>query len=192
MALVRVNTHVYVLQMTRFSKNEWIDFGLKVLKAEGYAQLKAGALAKRMQVSRGSFYWHFDNLADYHAALVTRWADQSNRATMALEPLSDPREKLLALVNAAQHSDFELEQAFRAWAREQSDIARQVSELDDMRLATVTVIVGKIVGDTSRSDAIAKFIYSAAIGLSVLGTKNVGIASQELGQLIDRLLERGR
>ena len=43
------------------------------LAADGFTALKAEPLAKAMGVSRGSFYWHFKDRAELHAAMLVQW-----------------------------------------------------------------------------------------------------------------------
>lgn len=45
----------------RLAKEDWIAHGFEVLKTEGPGGLKAVKMVKTLNVSRGSFYWHFEN-----------------------------------------------------------------------------------------------------------------------------------
>ena len=49
----------------QLSAGDWISQGLKALAESGFTALKADPLAKAMGVSRGSFYWHFADLAAF-------------------------------------------------------------------------------------------------------------------------------
>jgi len=44
---------------TRLGKADWLDAGLAALAAEGPAALRAEALARQLNTTKGSFYWHF-------------------------------------------------------------------------------------------------------------------------------------
>ena len=58
--LAGVNTPVYGRVMTdRLAKSDWIEHGLRTLANEGANALKVGPMAAKLEVSRGSFYWHF-------------------------------------------------------------------------------------------------------------------------------------
>ena len=54
----------------QLSARDWLDQGLKALAKSGFTSLKAEPLAKAMGVSRGSFYWHFADIAAFHAAVL--------------------------------------------------------------------------------------------------------------------------
>ena len=57
----------------QLSAKDWVDEGLKALASRGFTALKAEPLAKALRVSRGSFYWHFADIAAFHAAILARW-----------------------------------------------------------------------------------------------------------------------
>jgi len=181
-------TLLYVLEMTRLTRDDWIQFGLTILKTEGYSQLKAGSLAKRLKVSRGSFYWYFEDLDAYHSALLAKWRAASEDVASALVPTLGPQDKLLALMNATTEADFELELAFRAWGREHGDVGRQIDQLDDMRLGVVRSIVGQAVSDPAQAESCARFTYAAAIGLMALGKDKVGVSAADLARIVSALL----
>jgi AcrR family transcriptional regulator len=63
----------------RLSKSDWIDHGLHTLTAQGPGALKVGPMAARLKVSRGSFYWHFRDIADFRDALLRRLAGAPDR-----------------------------------------------------------------------------------------------------------------
>jgi hypothetical protein len=43
----------------RLTKSDWIKHGLRTLAEEGAGALKVGPMATKLEVSRGSFYWHY-------------------------------------------------------------------------------------------------------------------------------------
>ena len=59
----------------QLSAKDWLDQGLKTLAKSGFTALKAAPLAKAMGVSRGSFYWHFADIAAFHAAILKHWRE---------------------------------------------------------------------------------------------------------------------
>ncbi|MGL4556031.1 MAG: TetR/AcrR family transcriptional regulator, partial [Afipia sp.] len=50
------------LSKDRLTREQWIAHGLRTLARQGPAALKTGMLAEGLQVSRGSFYWHFNSI----------------------------------------------------------------------------------------------------------------------------------
>jgi AcrR family transcriptional regulator len=52
------------------SVDDWIEAGFAILAEEGMKALKIDRLSHRLGVTKGSFYWHFTDIAGYRAALV--------------------------------------------------------------------------------------------------------------------------
>ena len=55
---------------TRLSAEDWLEVGYTVLAQEGVRALKVERLCQQAGVTRGSFYWHFEDIDNYRAALV--------------------------------------------------------------------------------------------------------------------------
>jgi AcrR family transcriptional regulator len=64
----------------RLTAQDWIDFALTTLAHEGAEALKADVLARKLGVSRGSFYWHFSDLGTFHARVIEHWKQQATDA----------------------------------------------------------------------------------------------------------------
>ncbi|MGI9498851.1 MAG: helix-turn-helix domain-containing protein, partial [Geminicoccaceae bacterium] len=45
----------------RLQRDDWIAAALAVLVESGVEAVQITVLAKRLKVTRGSFYWHFEN-----------------------------------------------------------------------------------------------------------------------------------
>ena len=57
----------------QLSKDDWIAQGLRTLAREGANALKVGPMSARLKVSRGSFYWHFRDIADFRVQVLRSW-----------------------------------------------------------------------------------------------------------------------
>lgn len=44
-----------------------------LLTREGSAGLSLNNLIRKFHVTKGSFYWHFENQADFQSALIDYW-----------------------------------------------------------------------------------------------------------------------
>ena len=71
-----VNTLVYGSGMDeqatkdRLTRTAWLDHGLRMLARQGATALKVGDLAAGLNVSRGSFYWHFKDIGEFRLQLL--------------------------------------------------------------------------------------------------------------------------
>src|SRR5690349_5321766 len=98
-----VNTALYGSVMAkRLTPHDWIDCALTVLVRDGYDALKADVLARKLRVSRGSFYWHFADLGAFHAAVIERWKQVATEAIIAdIERHATAQQRLRALMHHA-------------------------------------------------------------------------------------------
>ncbi|MDO8185654.1 helix-turn-helix domain-containing protein [Conexibacter sp. JD483] len=86
----------------RLDREAWIAAGLDALEEGGTDAVSASALAKRLGVTRGSFYWHFASRDELLRAVLERWErDHSDAVLDALAAVADPRERLRLLLDAA-------------------------------------------------------------------------------------------
>src|SRR5688500_16575254 len=54
-------------------RNSAIAAGLQSLSSEGVAAVRVEVLAKRLNVTKGSFYWHFADRPELLQAMLDEW-----------------------------------------------------------------------------------------------------------------------
>ncbi len=118
----------------RLTADDWISFALKALAHEGFAVLRADVLARKMGISRGSFYWHFADLATFHARVIAHWKQVATEAIINdIERYETPAERLDALLRHGFGHGGSLETRVRIWAENNREAARAVNEVDQRR-----------------------------------------------------------
>jgi AcrR family transcriptional regulator len=81
---------------------DWAEAALQLVAEQGLGALTVDALAARLGVTKGSFYWHFTGRADLLAAALSRWEERATGDTMrALDAVPDPRQRLELMLDAA-------------------------------------------------------------------------------------------
>lgn len=138
-----VNTYVYGVDMsTKLSKFDWLNFSLKELAENGHSQLTAYRLATKLGVSRGSFYWHFENIRAFETEILQRWTELTTDDVINdLRSIESPPLRLGALIKRAMDGDFKLERAVRSWAISDDKVAKIVQTVDSRRVAYITNIL---------------------------------------------------
>jgi len=58
---------------TGLSRQRWLELAMETMSRESKSKFNVDSLIKAMPVSKGSFYWHFKNRAEFLAALVEYW-----------------------------------------------------------------------------------------------------------------------
>lgn len=126
----------------RLNRNDWLDLAQKVLVEEGIDQVKIQVMARRLNVARSSFYWHFESREALHRAMLDDWLTKNTDPIMdrALRPAPDV---ILALTNVFECwidetlFDPELDIAVRLWARRSEPVRAVVLRADQMRLDAI-------------------------------------------------------
>ena len=83
----------------RLSARDWESGALEMIAEEGVAAVAVEALARRLGVTKGSFYWHFKSREALLQAALDRWeADDTRELERHLGTVGgNPRERLGAL-----------------------------------------------------------------------------------------------
>ncbi|WAC93494.1 TetR/AcrR family transcriptional regulator [Mycobacterium sp. Aquia_213] len=153
---------------TRLSADDWLQAGYTLLAEEGARALKIERLCQQVGATRGSFYWHFEDMDGYRAALVESWNAfrEQDRQSLAEIDTLPPRERLSAMMIAlVRPQHWMLERAMREWARTDAAAAANIRDADRRLLRSVA----KAYSDCgfSREDARlrAELTFAAGIGL---------------------------
>lgn len=149
----------------RLSARDWVAAGYAALKREGFRALKADVLAKQLNVSRGSFYWHFEDVGAFHRSVITHWRDVETEAVItALQDQPPGAERLEWLLRGAFRRDASAELAMRAWAAHDEDAAAAVAAVDRRRLGYVDKLLREQQIDAARAKALAAMYYWTYLG----------------------------
>ncbi len=121
----------------RLSREDWLENALTVLSQEGRAGLRIQGLSAALGVSRGSFYWHFEDRHDFIRALLEYWYEEySAGAPAAVERDGGSAEERLARLMRLVH-DQDLTRhdlTVRSLASLDSQFSRTVRKADRFRL----------------------------------------------------------
>jgi AcrR family transcriptional regulator len=84
------------------SREAWVKAAANLIAHEGVKAVAVEALAQALGVTKGSFYWHFQNRDELiHAALEAWEQDQSTDVVQRYGGISDPRKRIRVLLFAA-------------------------------------------------------------------------------------------
>ncbi len=90
----------------RLDADAWTDAALDALAEGGLGAVAVEPLARRLGVTKGSFYWHFDNRAALLEAAMDRWESRyTERAVGRFGTIADPRERLVFAFQEATRLD---------------------------------------------------------------------------------------
>ena len=88
----------------RLSAEDWAQAALDLIAEQGVAAVAVEPLARRLGVTKGSFYWHFPSRDALLQAALERWEKVEQETVFgSLEAVPDPRERLRALFQLVAH-----------------------------------------------------------------------------------------
>jgi AcrR family transcriptional regulator len=159
----------------RLTAQDWIDFALTMLAREGFQALKADVLARKLGVSRGSFYWHFTDLRDFHGRVIAHWRRTATDAIIADLERQDAREaRLEVLLRRAFGHGARMEIRMRNWADENAAAARALGEIDRQRRGYIEKLLRQAGVAPSAAATRAEVLYWAYLGAALSRSKLTG------------------
>lgn len=147
------------------TREDWLLAGLTVLAQSGKIALKVERLCQELQVTKGSFYHHFSSLQDYETSLLDFYEQVTTLDIIkGLEHISDPRDRIRALIEHTNPYEPHLEIALRTWARQDEKAATLQRKLDQTREHYVAQLAMEIVPDAQRAKQLARAFYWMFVG----------------------------
>ena len=120
-------------QAGRLSVDDWVTAALELLAQGGVGAVKIDRLCVRLGVTKGSFYWHFEDLDAFLAAVAERWGDDRDSLRNRFAELGElpPRERIAAMMEVLfDPSEWPLDRAVREWARTDERVRERVARSD--------------------------------------------------------------
>ena len=153
---------------TRTPRSSWIDEGLKVLAEGGPDAVRIDSLAKALGVTRGGFYWHFDDRRALLDEILEAWERASvDEVIERVESAGgEARARLRRLSALAASSDEPLrtDLAVRDWARRDPAVAERLRRVDNRRMEYLRLLFGAFCPDADDVEMRCLVFYSLWIG----------------------------
>lgn len=150
----------------RLGDAAWTKAALELLAEQGIDGVRVELLAKRLGVTKGSFYWHFKDRDALHEAMLDLWR---RRATVAiidrLEARNEPPDaRLAALIRLAfapkADQGAQVELSIRLWSRRDPRPRAALAEVDALRLRYTAGLFREMGLSREAADARAVVAYA--------------------------------
>lgn len=160
-------------EISKLGRQNWIDLGLKVLAESGVEAVRVEPLAKLLNVTKGSFYWHFKNRDELLEAILHDWVSRETDGIIEKVEVAggDASAKLLHLFELAIQDDGQVENAIRAWAVNDSKVAAVLNQVDQHRLGYTKDLFLEVGFTPFEAMVRARMAYYSLIGEYTLGTR---------------------
>ncbi|MDQ2078380.1 TetR/AcrR family transcriptional regulator [Marinimicrobium sp. ABcell2] len=170
----------------KLTKTDWLERGLAVLAQYGPEHLKIDRLCAHLKVTKGSFYHYFASRDDYTDTLLSYWQQRNTQDIIAaVDAVSDLPSRSRTLAAITQNMDTSPENAIRAWARYQPNVAERLAQVDQERMDYLTELIKPQLNQPAQASTVAKLVYAHLIGVQQLGE----LVSAEEWRNMDDLLQ---
>jgi AcrR family transcriptional regulator len=160
----------------RGSREGWLDAASEALLEAGVDSVKILPLAKKLGLSRTSFYWFFKDREELLQSLVGRWREKNTGSLVqkTLAPALTPAEAMLNICDCWLDSrlfDSKMEFAIRSWALQSDDISADVRKADQERLDALRQMFVRFGLSEVNADVRARTTYLVQIGYITMQTE---------------------
>lgn len=148
----------------RVTKSEWIEAALHTLCTDGHVGLSAERLARKLGVTRGSFYHHFTSMEEFHDAILARWQLVHTDMILDQGTAPSPMAELNRLIEYTLNMSMALENGMNAWAGANARVAAFVAQVERRRMDRLIALYQAICGDQDKGRRLAKIAYYGLLG----------------------------
>jgi AcrR family transcriptional regulator len=169
----------------------WIDAATAVLVDQGIDHVRVDVLAGQLEVTRGSFYWHFRDREDLLRRVLNAWRERATeQLTARLERASgDPQAQLRDVISLPFRGR-SASRAIRAWARRDELVRQAVDEADASRIGYHEQIFAALGFDAKEARCRAFLLYSYEVAESLLHRQGTSAQREERSLFVEQLLQR--
>ena len=159
------------------TKEDWLNLAIEALIYEGIDQVKVQVMAKKLGVSRSSFYWFFESIQDLQDQLLNHWLTRNTGSIIerAMRPSSNITKAVLAVFECwvdIKLFDPNLDIAIRYWGRRDPRVRAIVEQADNQRVDALTKMFERYGIAHEEAMVRARVLYFTQIGHYTLGMRD--------------------
>lgn len=160
----------------RGSPELWLEAAYEALLSSGVDAVRILPLARKLGLSRTSFYWFFKDRDALLAALLSRWRDKNTgsivrQAQAYAESIAEAMLNVFDCWLDESLFDAQFEFAVRSWALQSDDILAEVRRADQLRLDALRALFERFGHDALSADVRARTTYLVQIGYISMQTQ---------------------
>ncbi len=161
-------------ERSTLSAGDWEQQALVLIAEKGIRAVAVEALAKRMGVTKGSFYWHFPNRDALLEQSLLRWEkhDEANLIT-SLSAIEDPRDRLRSFFRRTGREKFTHDVYSSLCAAADHPLVEPLLErVAQRRMNHIKAAFGEIGFEPAEATHRARLTYSTYLGFLQLQKQN--------------------
>ena len=179
----------------RTPRASWIGEGLRALGRGGPDAVRIEPLARALGVSKGGFYWHFEDRQALLIEMLDEWerryVDEVIEVVEAGEGDAKARlRRLFGLASASGSGLLKVELAVRDWARRDKAVAKRLRRVDNRRMAYMRSLFEEFCDDPDEVEARCLMTFSLFVGAGLISADHGGRTRAEVVESALRSLTR--
>ncbi len=174
----------------RGSPEGWLEAAYQALLESGVDSVKILPLAKRLNLSRTSFYWFFKDREELLSALVARWRDKNTggivkQSEAYAESLAEAMLNVFDCWLNKELFDSQFEFAVRSWALQSPEILEEVHRADQIRVDALKRMFMRFGYEDGPADVRARTTYLVQIGyISMQSSEDIALRMKRIPEYI--------
>ena len=175
----------------RGSPDVWLGAAYEALLEGGVDAVRIMPLAKKLKLSRTSFYWFFRDREELLDALVARWRDKNTgnivrRAEAYAETIAEAMLNVFDCWLDTGLFDSRFEFAIRSWALQSPEILAEVQAADQRRLDALTRMLRRFGVSADMADVRARTTYLVQIGyISMQAKEDLSVRMKRIPKYVE-------
>lgn len=155
--------------MSRYTKEDWMKLGARLLAEEGAAALTIERLTAAAGRTRGSFYHHFADRDAFVAAMMARWrVEVIDVWGLRYQQAGSPAELRRLMREQPMELDHQFERAARRWAASEPIVREALDQVDRMRVEGLGCVLAHLRPELDDPQSAAFVQYAALVGMQWL------------------------
>jgi AcrR family transcriptional regulator len=158
------------------SQRAWLDAAFELLLESGVDSVRILPLAKRLNLSRTSFYWFFKDREALLDALIERWRERNTQGLVGqadayAENIVEATLNIFDCWINPELFDAQLEFAIRSWALQSETVTQKINDADEIRIDALTRMFERYGYDPLAANVRGRTIYLTQIGYISMNTQ---------------------
>lgn len=176
----------------RLTTRDWEKAALQLVAEEGIDKLAVEPLARRLGVTKGSFYWHFSSRDELLYAAITHWIEEDAAEVKEISLTASPRKRLVNLFKLAGQEKAS-HKILAALFQKQGDdkISTFVEQITNLRIQTLSQAFEEDGLNPHDAHNRALLAYTSYVGFLQLVRKSHGIklSPEQFEHYIDHMIQ---
>ncbi|WP_289140449.1 TetR/AcrR family transcriptional regulator [uncultured Brevibacillus sp.] len=146
----------------QYMREDWVRTALTKLTEAGIESVRVEALAREMNISKGSFYHHFQDRQDLLDSMISYWEEHTTERI--IHPPDSTSQTLEQLLGELFSREQKLEAAMYAWAKQNAALRHRLIDIEKRRIEYVTALYQKNGVPKAEAKARAELAYLMYVG----------------------------